>query len=130
MAITYTYKIDSAFTIKNEETSGLSDVVDTLRFTITATDENGREESISSETGILSKSVIGTDEQGEDVYGFDIDSENFTPLAELTQEQMIAWLMDILVNEDADGNPHNAMEKMLADRFEPSEQNFGEVVFE
>ena len=129
MAITYNYTIDSAITIKNDSASGLSDIIDTLCFTITATDENGRSESLSSRTGILNIQVVGTNDDGEDINAIDIDSENFTPIEELTQEQMKTWLLEILTTEDENGNPHNGMEKMLAKRFEPTEENYGEVVF-
>ena len=129
MAITYNYTIDSAITIKNDSSSGLSDIVDTLCFTITATDENGRVESISSRTGILNTKVIGTNDDGEDINAIDIDSANFTPIEELTQDQMKTWLLNILTTEDENGNLQNGMEKMLADRFEPTEEAYGEVVF-
>lgn len=130
MAITYDYKIDSAFTIKNDQYSGLNDIIDTLRFTITATDENGRTESVKSEIGLLSKVVVGTDADGQDIYEFDLDGNNFTPLSEITQEQMKNWLLETITTQDQNGNPHNGMEAMLAKRFVDVESPFAEVTFE
>jgi len=115
MKITYNYKIDSAVTIQNEQTTGLSGVIDMIRFTITATHEDGRVESINSEIGLS------------------FDSENFTPIEEVNQELMKTWLLELITTEDEDGIIHNAMEELLAKRFMPTEETteeaFGEIIF-
>ena len=131
MNITYNYTIDSAITIKNDQHTGLNNIIDTIRFTITATHEDGRVESIKSQIGLnFEKEIISTDENGRHTYGLVIDSENFTPIEDVTQEMIKTWLLELLVNNDENGQPRNAMEELLAEMFEPSESAFGEIVFE
>lgn len=131
MEITYNYTIDSAITIKNDQHTGLNNIIDLIRFTITATHEDGRVESIKSQIGLnFEKEIISTDDNGVNTYGLVIDSENFTPIEDVTQEMIKTWLLELLVNNDENGQPRNAMEELLAERFEPSESAFGEIVFE
>lgn len=131
MEITYNYTIDSAITIKNDQHTGLKNIIDIIHFTITATHEDGRVESIKSQIGLnFEKEIISTDDNGNHTYGLVIDSENFTPIENVTQEMIKTWLLELLVNNDENGEPRNAMEELLAKRFEPSESAFGMVVFE
>lgn len=131
MEITYNYTIDSVTTIKNDQHTGLNNIINTIRFTITATHKDGRVESIKSEIGInFEKEILSTDDNDRHTYGLVIDSENFTPIEDVTQEMIKTWLLELLVNNDEEGNPRNAMEELLAKRFEPSESAFGEIVFE
>jgi CRISPR/Cas system CMR-associated protein Cmr5 small subunit len=115
MKITYNYKINSAITIQNEQTTGLSGVIDMIRFTITATHEDGRVESINSEIGLS------------------LDPENFTPIEEINEEHIKTWLLELMTTKDKEGNIRNAMEELLAKRFMPTEetteQTFGEIIF-
>lgn len=131
MEITYNYTIDSAITIKNDQHTGLKNIIDIIHFTITATHEDGRVESIKSQIGLnFEKEIISTDDNGNHTYGLVIDSENFTPIENVTQEMIKTWLLELLVNNDENGEPRNAMEELLAERFEPSESAFGEIVFQ
>lgn len=73
MAITYSYKITSM--TKAPSKDGLTDVITGVRFTYTGVDEDGNEGTFQGATPMPSP-----------------DSENFTPLAELTEEMVIEWV--------------------------------------
>lgn len=72
MAITYTWRITTLKTAPSMD--GLTDVVTGIRFDYTGTDENGNSHTFNGAVPIGAP-----------------DAENFKPLAELTEEEVIAW---------------------------------------
>lgn len=73
MAITYSYKINQISMAPS--LAGLSEVVTHVRFTYTGVDENGNEGVFQGATPMPAPS-----------------SENFTPLANLTEADVIEWV--------------------------------------
>ena len=76
MANTYNWKIN-ALDAKISNEDGNENVIYTIHWGYSATDESG--DHIASS--------IGT-------YGVEYDADNFTPYADLTEEQVIGWLED------------------------------------
>ena len=81
MANTYNWRIN-ALDAKIHEGDN-DNVIYTVHWSYSATDETG-EHSVSS---------IGT-------HGVEYDADNFTPYADLTEEQVIGWVKDSLGEEE------------------------------
>jgi len=95
MANTYNWKINALDAkILNED--GNENVVYIVHWGLTATDESGD----------YVASSIGT-------HGVEYDADNFTPYADLTEEQVIGWLEDGLDVEAMKAGLDSQIEKLI-----------------
>ena len=98
MTITYTWSITSLKTAPALE--GLSDVVTGIRFNYTGTDENGNTHTFNGAVPVGAP-----------------DSENFKPLAELTEAEVIAWAQ---ANHPTD-HMNSVIERAIAKQVAPTD---------
>jgi hypothetical protein len=98
MAITYTWSITSLKTAPTLE--GLSDVVTGIRFNYTGTDENGNSHTFNGAVPVGAP-----------------DAENFKPLAELTEAEVIAWAQ---ANHPTD-HMNSVIERAIAKQVAPTD---------
>jgi hypothetical protein len=83
MAMTYTWKIMS-MKVKNSNVHNLSDVIIQTYWQKTGTDENGNEGVFTGATPFDLNSV---------------NPNNFIPLSEITEEQVLEWVKGIVIND-------------------------------
>lgn len=78
MSLTYNWEIKS---LKKVSTNDINDAIIGTQWKVTATDENGNEGSFDGATPFDLKTI---------------DVNNFTPFEELTQEQVLGWIKNVV----------------------------------
>lgn len=107
--LTYTWKITS---VKKTSTESLSDVIVQTYWTLTGEDADGNTGTFSGATPFTAENV---------------NSENFTPFSDLTEETVIGWLKDIVVDGYWDHVNEHIMREIKEKKFVVEEVNSSDL---